>query len=81
VVLHKGQSELVKFNTRLEPGGRLALFARGAAVSCANFGELSLDMPFQNRVLTHEQAEQFTAGFSVAATGPAKFIAFYSPPA
>ncbi|HTM45264.1 MAG TPA: hypothetical protein VL137_09940 [Polyangiaceae bacterium] len=81
VQLHKGQSETVRFSQPMRSGGRLALFARGADVHCTSFGDLSADMPFQNRVILGSQEAQLQQGFSVVGNGPAKFIAFYTPPA
>lgn len=80
IALHKGQIETVKFKQKLEGGGRLALFARGADVTCQAFGDLTTDMPFQNRVIDARQLDSLAQGFSVAGTGAAKLIAFYTPP-
>jgi hypothetical protein len=80
VMLHKGQSETVQFDTPMKRGGRLAVFARGADVTCASFGDLSTDMPFQNRVVEARQEAALAQGFTVTGTGPAKLIAFYTPP-
>ena len=43
MTLHKGQTETVKFKQPLKGGGRLAIFARGAEVSCSAFGDLTGD--------------------------------------
>jgi len=80
VTLHKGQVETVKFDSPLRGGGRLALFARGADVSCSAFGDLTTDTPFMNRVIEHRQETSFAAGFNVAGNGAAKFVAYYTPP-
>lgn len=80
IALHKGQIETVKFKQKLAGGGRLALFARGADVSCQAFGDLTTDLPFQNRVIDTRQEASLEQGFSVAGTGAAKLIAFYTPP-
>lgn len=80
IALHKGQTETVKFESKLSGGGRLALFARGADVTCQAFGELSTDMPFQNRIIDGRQEASLAGGFSVSGTGAAKLIAFYTPP-
>jgi hypothetical protein len=81
VTLHKGQTETVQFKQPLRGGGRLALFARGADVGCSAFGELSLDMPFMNKVVDTNHEASLASGFSVSGTGPSKFIAYYTPPA
>lgn len=80
ITLHRGQLETVKFDSPIEPGGRLALFARGADVRTRAFGELTADMPFLNRVIEHRQAAELAHGFGVEATGPAKLVAYYTPP-
>jgi hypothetical protein len=79
IALHKGQIETVKFSRPLRAGGRLALFARGADVSCSAFGDLSTDLPFQNRVIEARHESGLETGFSVAGTGAAKLVAFYTP--
>lgn len=78
--LHKGQVETVKFDGELAAGGRIALFARGAEVTAAAFGSLSTETPFANRALDATLAKQLQQGFNVSAFGPAKFVAFYTPP-
>jgi hypothetical protein len=80
VTLHKGQMEQVKFDGSLAAGGRIAIFARGHDVSCPTFGDLGVDMPFVNRVLGEKQAVDLQSGFSVLGTGPAKLVAYYTPP-
>ncbi|MFO0757585.1 MAG: hypothetical protein U0359_13905 [Byssovorax sp.] len=80
-VLHKGQVELVRFSEPLAPGGKLAIFARGADVNITSFGTLSTDSPFINRALDANQARALGEGFNLNGTGPAKVIAFYTPPA
>ncbi len=80
VNLHKGQVETVKFKRKLEGGGRLALFARGATVTCSAFGELETDMPFINKIIDSHHENALADGFNVAGTGAAKFVAFYTPP-
>lgn len=80
VQLHKGQTEVVRFSRPIRGGGRIALFSRGSNVNCSTFGELNLEMPFQNRVIVSSQEAQFENGFTVTGTGPAKFTAFYTPP-
>jgi len=81
VQLHKGQTETVHFKQPLRGGGRIALFSRGADVQCSTFGELNLDTPFQNRAIMSSQEGQLQNGFTVSGSGPAKFTAFYTPPA
>ena len=49
--MHKGQVETLKFQSKLEAGGRVAVFSRGADVNITAFGTLSTDVPFMNRVL------------------------------
>jgi hypothetical protein len=80
VMLQKGQTETVKFSSPLRGGGRLALFARGADVTCSAFGELRTDTPFLNRIIDSAHEVQLANGFNIAGTGAAKFIAFYTPP-
>lgn len=80
VMLHKGQTETVRFTTSMRGGGRLALFARGAEVSCSAFGELRTDTPFVNRVIDTSHESSLANGFSVTGNGPSKFVAFYTPP-
>jgi len=79
IALHKGQSETVKFDVPFKAGGRLALFARGADVSCSAFGDLNTDMPFQNRIIEVRHEPGLEHGFSVTGTGPAKLVAYYTP--
>lgn len=79
VTLGKGQVETVSFETPLERGGRVALFARGAEVNCAAFGDLTTDVPFKNRVLSRKQQEEFANGFNIMGTGAAKVVAYYTP--
>jgi hypothetical protein len=80
VALHKGQTEQVRFKTPLERGGRLCVFSRGGDVQAAAFGDLTTDSPFINRVLDERTAPTLASGFSVSASGPAKLVAFYTPP-
>jgi hypothetical protein len=81
VNLHKGQMETVKFDSTLKGGGRLALFSRGATVSCSTFGDLDTDTPFANKIIDERHEASLAAGFNVVGSGPAKFVAFYTPPA
>lgn len=80
VVLHRGQSETVRFTSALRGGGRLSLLARGSEVSCSAFGNLTVDTPFVNRVVDTAHESGLSNGFTVTGTGPAKFIAYYTPP-
>ena len=80
IALHKGQIETIKFKQPMKGGGRLALFARGAEVTCSAFGDLNTDLPFQNRVIDDRQEGGLEQGFNVAARGAAKFVAYYTPP-
>ncbi len=80
VTLHKGQSETVRFPSTLRSGGRLSLFGRGENVTCSAFGELNVDTPFVNRVVDSAHESALTDGFTLTGTGPAKFVAFYTPP-
>jgi hypothetical protein len=80
VSLHKGQTEHIRFPVPMQQGGRLAVFSRGDEVHCAALGDLTRDVPFQNRVLSAEQQRQLAEGLAVVATGPAKLVAFYTPP-
>jgi hypothetical protein len=79
ITLHKGEMQRVKFDVPLEQGGRLAIFARGHDVNCPNFGVLHVDEPFINRVLTRLKQDELKDGFDVHGTGPAKFVAYYTP--
>ncbi|MBW2526981.1 MAG: hypothetical protein JRI23_22560 [Deltaproteobacteria bacterium] len=79
VSLDRGQIETVKFDIPMKRGGRVAVFARGADVSCTALGDLHTDVPFKNRVLTQKQEEELANGFNVVGSGPAKFIAYYTP--
>jgi hypothetical protein len=80
-LLHKGQTETVKFQSKLARGGRVSVFARGGGVSCGVFGDLTTDVPFAGRVLDERTAEQLTqSGFNISGESAAKAIAFYTPP-
>jgi len=79
VTLHKGQTERVTFGEPIQQGGRIAMFARNHDVSCPRFGELNVDQPFRNHVVSAREAEQLEDGFEVIGTGPAKFVAYYTP--
>ena len=77
--LEKGQHEKVRFDVPMSQSGRLAVFARGAEITCPALGDLTVDTPFKNRVLTRKQQEEFALGFDVIGTGPAKLVAYYTP--
>lgn len=79
VTLHKGQTELVRFDVPIAAGGRLAVFARGHDVSCPSFGDLTFDQPFVNRVVSRSKEPELHNGFPVIGTGPAKLVAYYTP--
>jgi hypothetical protein len=79
-MLHKRQTETIKFKQPMKRGGRLAIFARGADVECSALGELTTDTPFINRVLDAHGEATLEKGFPVTARGPAKLVAFYTPP-
>lgn len=78
--LHKGQIETIRFSAPVEPGGKITVFARGAEVTTAAFGALTTEAPFVNRVVETATAKSLAEGFNVTASGPAKVIAFYTPP-
>jgi hypothetical protein len=80
ITLHKGQTETVKFPSAMRGGGRLAVFSRGANVSCSAFGELDVDTAFVNRVIDSGHESALASGFTVTGKGPAKLVAFYTPP-
>ena len=80
VSLHKGQTETIRFEQKIQVGGRIAIFSRGSDVNCSAFGELTADTPFQNRMIARNQETAFQDGFSVTASGPAKLVAYYTPP-
>jgi len=79
VMLHRGQTETVRFPSAMRGGGRLSLLARGSEVSCSAFGNLTVDTPFVNRVIDTAHETALSNGFTVTGTGPAKLIAFYTP--
>lgn len=80
VQLHRGQTENVRFSAKLERGGRIAIFARGADVRSDVFGDLTLETPFVGRVLDDRLVDTLARGFFLGGTGPAKVVAFYTPP-
>src|ERR1041385_1011571 len=79
VMLHRGQTETVRFPSAMRGGGRLSLLARGSEVSCSAFGNLTVDTPFVNRVIDTAHETALANGFTVSGTGPSKLIAFYTP--
>jgi hypothetical protein len=79
ISLEKGQHERLRFEAPMQQGGRLAVFARGADVTCPALGDLSCDAPFKNRVLSPAQERDFASGVDFIGTGPAKLVAFYTP--
>jgi hypothetical protein len=80
IVLRKGEEARLVFASNLQSGGRMSIFARGADVECPVFGELSTDRPFAGKVLDAGAAKSLAKGFEVKGRGPAKVIAFYTPP-
>lgn len=80
MVLHKGQTETIRFPSPLQAGGKLALFARGADVRTASFGDLTTETPFQDKVLDERTATVLSNGFEAIGTGAAKLVAYYTPP-
>jgi hypothetical protein len=80
VTLHKGQTEVIRFPTPMRGGGKLSIFSRGANVGCAAFGDLDVDTAFVNRIVDSAHETALTSGFPVTGTGPAKLVAFYTPP-
>lgn len=79
--LDRGQSETLRFEEPMRRGGRLAVFARGADVQSGAFDTLRSDAPFANVVLDTAAEARLRDGFTVLASGPAKLVAFYTPPA
>jgi hypothetical protein len=80
LVLRKGQVERLEFKSKLEHGGRVAVFARGADVGTDVFGDLTTDTPFAGKVLDERLADTLKGGFLLRGTGAAKAIAYYTPP-
>lgn len=79
ITLHKGQMEKITFDVPIETGGRIAIFARGHDVSCPFLGELTVDSPFVNRVVTSRQEKDLAHGITITGSGPAKVVAYYTP--
>ena len=80
IALNKGQNESLRFKATLEPGGRVAVLARGAAVNVGSLGTLDADTPFINHTLDIATARHWSAGLNVSGTGAAKIVAYYTPP-
>lgn len=80
ISLERGEVETISFEEPMKRGGRLAVFARGAELDCPDLGDLTTDVPFRNVVLTRRMHEKVADGFEVIANGPAKLVAFYTPP-
>jgi hypothetical protein len=80
IQMHKGQADTLKFAGKLERGGRISIFARGADVQCGVFGDLTTDVPFVGKVLDERLAASLAQGIPITGTGAAKVIAFYTPP-
>jgi hypothetical protein len=78
--LRKGEVGRLTFASDLKRGGRVSIFARGADVECPVFGNLTTDMPFAGKILDDRLAKTLAAGFDVTGRGPAKVVAFYTPP-
>jgi hypothetical protein len=78
--LRKGEVSRIVFASDLERGGRVSIFARGADVDCPVFGHLTTEMPFAGKILDERLAKTMAGGFEVTGRGPAKVVAFYTPP-
>ena len=79
-MIERGQIESVKFGVPMRRGGKLALFARGAAVQGRACGELGIDKPFANVILDHATEQEVASGLQVTASGAAELVAFYTAP-
>jgi hypothetical protein len=84
VALHKGKPETLKLDEPAKPGGKLAIFARGAnkkaEVNCGSFASLTTDTPFFGALLDSAQAAQLNAGIPVSSNGDASILVYYTPP-
>jgi hypothetical protein len=78
--LRKGEVGRITFASELKRGGRVSVFARGADVECPVFGNLTTDMPFVGKILDERLVKTLAGGFDVTGRGPAKVVAFYTPP-
>jgi hypothetical protein len=56
------------------------VFARGADVNTNAFGDLTNEVPYVNRVLDERTAVSMERGFTATSKGPAKIVAYYTPP-
>lgn len=79
-VLHRGQTERIRFASKLATGGRLALFVRGAEVTVSALGALTTETPFINRTIDSSLLATLKDGFDIYGAGAAKVVAFYTPP-
>ena len=79
-MLRKGEEARLVFASDMQPGGRVAVFARGADVKCPALGELTTDRPFAGKVLDTATAKTLARGIEVTGAGAAKIVAFYTPP-
>jgi hypothetical protein len=84
IALRKGETQTIQFEQPLLPGGRLAVFARGARkgaeVSCGVLGELNTDKPFFGDTLDAKRVAQLASGISCSSNADASVIVFYTPP-
>jgi hypothetical protein len=80
IAVRKGETARLVFPSDVVSGGRLAIFSRGADVACPLFGELSTDRPFAGKVVDAALAKAIAGGIEVTGRGPAKVIAYYTPP-
>ena len=80
VVLRKGEEAKLVFSSELVKNGRVTVFARGADVTCPVFGDLTTDRPFAGKVLDAALAKSLASGIEITGRGPAKVVAFYTPP-
>lgn len=79
ISLAKGQTETLKFKQPLRHGGRLALFARGGEVQTANFGNLTTETPFANKIIDAAGEAGLKDGFRVDAMANVDLVAYYTP--
>jgi hypothetical protein len=84
IALAKGQSATLKLDEPVKPGGRIALFARGAQkgteVTAGILGDLTTNKPFIGDVLDAAKAAAVNAGINVSSKGEASVVMFYTPP-
>ncbi len=79
ISLAKGQTETLKFKQALKTGGRLTLFARGGEVQTTNFGNLTTDTPFANKIIDATGEASLKDGFRVDAMNNVDLVAYYTP--